>query len=39
MSDEPVGALARPKRPLLYLVGPLYVVAGVLHFVYPHAYV
>lgn len=38
MTDESAGAFARLKRPLLYLMGPLYVVAGVLHFVYPHAY-
>jgi uncharacterized membrane protein len=29
---------ARFKRPLLYLMGPLYVVAGVLHFVVPELY-
>ena len=27
------------KRPLLYVMGPLYVVAGVLHFVVPELYV
>src|SRR6056297_1356693 len=27
------------KRPLLYLMGPLYVVAGLLHFVVPELYV
>ena len=27
------------KRPLLYLMGPPYVVAGVLHFVVPELYV
>jgi Predicted membrane protein len=31
--------LKRFKRPLLYLMGPLYVVAGVLHFVAPELYV
>ena len=31
--------LARFKRPLLYLMGPGYVVAGVLHFVAPELYV
>ncbi|MFD1589363.1 MauE/DoxX family redox-associated membrane protein [Halorientalis brevis] len=31
--------LQRFKRPLLYLMGPLYVVAGVLHFVVPELYV
>jgi len=33
------GRLARFKRPLLYVMGPLYVVAGVLHFVAPELYV
>ena len=31
--------LTRFKRPLLYLMGPGYVVAGVLHFVAPELYV
>jgi uncharacterized membrane protein len=31
--------LHRAKRPLLYLMGPMYVVAGVLHFVVPDLYV
>ena len=31
--------LTRFKRPLLYLMGPGYVVAGVLHFVVPELYV
>jgi uncharacterized membrane protein len=31
--------LARLKRPLLYVMGPAYVVAGVLHFVVPQLYV
>jgi len=31
--------LARLKRPLLYVMGPLYVVAGVLHFVVPELYI
>ena len=31
--------LRRFKRPLLYLMGPAYVVAGVLHFVVPELYV
>jgi uncharacterized membrane protein len=31
--------LGRLKRPLLYLLGPAYVVAGVLHFVVPELYV
>jgi uncharacterized membrane protein len=29
----------RLKRPLLFVMGPLYVVAGVLHFVVPELYV
>ncbi|MFB6157132.1 MAG: hypothetical protein ABEJ34_04755 [Haloferacaceae archaeon] len=33
------GILRRLKRPLLYVMGPLYVVAGVLHFVVPEWYV
>jgi uncharacterized membrane protein len=32
-------ALHRLKRPLLYVMGSLYVVAGVLHFVVPDLYV
>ena len=31
--------LHRLKRPLLYLMGPAYVVAGVLHFVVPELYI
>lgn len=31
--------LHRIKRPLLYLMGPAYVVAGVLHFLVPELYV
>jgi len=27
------------ERPLLYLMGPAYVVAGILHFVIPELYV
>lgn len=38
MPDEPPSTLARLKRPLLYLMGPLYAIAGLLHFVYPQAY-
>lgn len=34
----PHSPLARLKQPLLYLMGPIYVGAGLLHFVYPHAY-
>jgi uncharacterized membrane protein len=32
-------ALRRVRRPLLYVMGPLYVVAGVMHFVVPDLYV
>lgn len=32
-------ALASLKRPLLYIMGPAYVVAGLLHFVVPELYV
>jgi uncharacterized membrane protein len=31
--------LHRLKRPLLYVMGPLYVVAGLFHFVVPELYV
>ena len=31
-------ALTRLKRPLLYVMGPAYVVAGLLHFVVPDLY-
>ena len=31
-------ALRRLKHPLLYVMSPGYVVAGVMHFVYPSAY-
>jgi len=31
-------ALARLKRPLLYIMAPAYVVAGLLHFVVPELY-
>ncbi|WP_284440235.1 DoxX family protein [Haloarcula marina] len=31
--------LAQFKRPLLYVMGPLYIVAGLLHFVVPELYV
>ena len=34
-----VWMLQRAKRPLLYLMGPMYVVAGALHFVVPELYV
>lgn len=33
------GILRRLKRPLLYVMAPAYVVAGVLHFVVPELYV
>lgn len=33
------GTLRRLKRPLLYVMAPAYVVAGVLHFVVPELYV
>jgi uncharacterized membrane protein len=36
---EVTGLRRRAKRPLLYLMGPLYVVAGVGHFVVPELYV
>ncbi|WP_440770481.1 DoxX family protein [Natronorubrum sp. DTA28] len=31
--------LSRLKRPLLYVMGPAYIVAGILHFVVPELYV
>lgn len=37
MTEEPDG-LARFKRPLLYVMGPMYVLAGLAHFVAPDAY-
>jgi uncharacterized membrane protein len=37
MSDA-AARLSRVKRPLLYAMGPIYVLAGVLHFVAPAAY-
>ena len=33
------GTFGRLKRPLLFVMGPAYVVAGVMHFVVPEAYV
>ena len=33
------GTVGRLKRPLLFVMGPAYVVAGVMHFVVPEAYV
>jgi uncharacterized membrane protein len=38
MADSPT-ALARLKRPLCYLMGAIYVVAGVTHFVSPDGFV
>lgn len=38
MPPDAHGPLARLKRPLLYLMGPLYVFAGVMHFVVPEVY-
>lgn len=38
MSEASRGALARLKRPLCYVMGLTYVVAGVLHFVAPTVY-
>ncbi|MFC6756774.1 MULTISPECIES: DoxX family protein [Haloarcula] len=32
------GRLTKLKRPLLYVMGPAYVVAGLLHFVVPDLY-
>jgi uncharacterized membrane protein len=34
-----VSVRRRLKRPLLYVMGPLYIVAGLLHFVVPELYV
>jgi uncharacterized membrane protein len=38
MSNGTTGTLPRLKRPLLYLMSFLYVVAGVMHFVVPKVY-
>lgn len=38
MNDDSDDLLARFKRPLLYVMGLLYVVAGVMHFVVPNVY-
>lgn len=38
MSEQTQGTLARLKRPLLYVMGLTYVLAGVMHFVVPKAY-
>ncbi|WP_267643670.1 DoxX family protein [Haloarchaeobius amylolyticus] len=38
MRDSFDRLLARLKRPLLYVMGVLYVVAGVMHFVVPQVY-
>lgn len=34
-----IEVLQRAKKPLLYVMGPLYIVAGVVHFVVPKLYV
>ncbi|WP_142857357.1 DoxX family protein [Salinigranum halophilum] len=39
MRDEVTTTLARFKHPLRYVMGGLYVVAGVLHFLVPQVYV
>lgn len=39
MTGTPDTGLGRFKRPLLYLMGPIYVVAGVLHFLNPKPFV
>jgi uncharacterized membrane protein len=33
------GVLPRLKRPLLYVLGPGFIIAGVLHFILPELYV
>ena len=38
MSDDSGGRLARYKRPLCYVMGTFYVVAGLMHFVVPDTY-
>ena len=38
MKNDTDSTLARLKRPLLYVMGFLYVLAGVLHFVAPKVY-
>jgi len=38
MTDESDGALTGLKRPLLFVMGPMYVLPGVMHFVAPDAY-
>jgi uncharacterized membrane protein len=38
MTDATGGRLARYRRPLRYVMGGLYVLAGVLHFVNPKMY-
>ncbi|WP_411966671.1 hypothetical protein [Haloferax sp. YSSS75] len=39
MSTETDATLSRFKHPLCYVMGSLYIVAGVMHFVIPDAYV
>lgn len=38
MTEDTRGRLARYRRPLCYLMGAFYVVAGVMHFVVPETY-
>jgi uncharacterized membrane protein len=38
MSNDTDGILPRLKRPLLYVMGILYVLAGVMHFIVPKVY-
>lgn len=38
MTDALAERLSRIKRPLLLVMGPLYVLAGLLHFVAPETY-
>jgi uncharacterized membrane protein len=39
MTDTPATGLTRFKRPLLYLMAPIYVVAGLFHFLNPKPFV
>ena len=39
MSTETTATLSRVKHPLCYVMGALYIVAGVMHFVIPDVYV
>ncbi|HET7324049.1 MAG TPA: DoxX family membrane protein [Halococcus sp.] len=38
MTDDTDGTVTRLKRPLRYVMGGFYVIAGVLHFVVPDTY-